>query len=154
MSTIPVVSSILVTSAYKTDIFDTFQSKQTPTISTSPILFTFIPLDGTTSLDITSKDIDMRISVESKDIFSDWICINDVIVSLLLWSLNLPTPPSVWHFTFLFTSIPYQSLFRSLYKETPTLVYPLSSLILNVSFSQIKVLDITFIMSTTESIFE
>ena len=96
----------------------------------------------------------MRISVVARVIFSDRLCINDTIGSLLLWSQSIPPASAIWNFTFPFTSKPHQSLFHLLYKDQYTSLYPTSSLMENLCFLKMSVVDISYIASSSQTTFE
>ena len=86
--------------------------------------------------------------------FSEWVCIDDTIGSLYLWSQCVPPASAIWHFIFLFTSEDHQTLFELIHKDKETTIQPTASLLKNVCFEQTSVIDISFVSTKHNTIFE
>ena len=82
-----------------------------PTISTSPMLFFNASKAINSPTEVAYIGTEMRITAIAKEIFSDWICIDDTIGSSYLWSQNIAPASAIWNFTFLFTQDNNQLLF-------------------------------------------
>ena len=95
ITTTPVLSSIFITSAYVPSEVTNPAVGKYPTMSTSPTLFTSATSNFDKSIILMSNNNEIHIPVVARELFSDWLCINDTISSLLLWSQSIPPVSAV-----------------------------------------------------------
>ena len=90
----------------------------------------------------------------AKELFSERLYIDDTIGSLYLWYQCLPPASAIWQFVFLFTSKDHQTLFASLHKNKDTTIEPANSLLKRTCFEQTSVVDISFVPTKYNTVFE
>ena len=154
LTTTPILSSIFIMSTPSVTKNNTISSTPIPIISTSPILFFNTSKDSHSSIEVASNTTEMRIKAIAKEIFSEWICIDDIIGSSLLWSQNVAPASAIWNFTFFFTQDDNQFLFQQVHKDAKSTTQTCQSLLETIPYSQTSVIDISFIPKGSSSIFE
>ena len=86
----PILPTKFVTSSCNpSGVIKTTNAANHTTISTRPILFLSAPTDIQTSKYTHSLGTAIRVAALAQEYMSEWLCINDTIWSLFLWSQDL-----------------------------------------------------------------
>ena len=90
-----------------------------------------------------------------KNLRVNWLCIDDVLNTSLLWSSTNSTPPLCWNVQNVFTSIQTSCIFSNLYRPKKPMVFQLASFNIKIDLIQdTHILDIYFTLHSNGSVFE
>ena len=150
----PILSSTFLTSSYTSSEEGDPEKENLASISTSPILFFSAADNINVPVAPVLYEPEARITTLAKDLFSEWICIDDAIGSLYLWSQCIPPASAIWQFVLLFTNKDHQTLFDLLHSDTSSSVLPTTTLLKSTCFEKTSVVDVSFISTKYSTIFE